>query len=103
MKHYDELATTDNRTIYYAYEHTQEADNERLNFDDIIWDKDIPEIAKKVKMLGLREFTISVRQGNLIDVLAAFQELGVFINGTVQIKTRYEIHPNTAAILMETL
>ena len=103
MKHYKELAASDNLTIQYAYEHTQKAGNERLNFDDVIWDKDIPEIAKIVKMLGLREFTISVRQGNLIDVLATFQELGVFMGGTVQVTEHWDTRRKTSAILMKTL
>ena len=94
--------SVDNQTILRAYEHTQEAGNERLNFDDVIWDRDIPEIAKMVKMLGLREFTISARQGNLIDVLAAFQELGVFMDGVVQVAQRWDTRQKTSAILMKT-
>ena len=103
MKHYEELAASENRTIHYAYEQTQKAGNERLNFDDVIWDKDIPEITKIGRMLGLREFTISVRQSNLIDVLAAFQELGVFIDGTVQITKHWDTSRKTTAILMKIL
>ena len=103
MKHYDELAATDNRTIHYAYEQTQMAGNERLNFDDVIWDKDIPVIAQMVKQLGLREFTISSQQTRLIDVLAAFQELGVFMKGTVQITEYWNTSRHTVAILMETI
>ena len=92
---------SDNRTMLWAYENTRAEDNARLDFNDVIWDADIKPISRKLRMLGIKEFTISVRQGNLTDILAAFQELGIFIKGTIQIKSRYTEHNVISAILME--
>lgn len=91
----------DNSTILRAYEHTQKAGNERLDFDDGISLDDIKQIANTLKRLGLREFTISVRQSNLTDVLAAFQEQGVFIKGIVPVKVYWSKNRVVSAILLE--
>ncbi|MBQ7594182.1 MAG: hypothetical protein IJU48_07500 [Synergistaceae bacterium] len=90
-----------NSTMFSAYCRSKEKGKERLDFDDIIFDSDIEPIAESARRFGLKEFTISVRQGNLTDILAAFQELGIFIKGTIQIKSRYTEHNVISAILME--
>ena len=92
---------SDNRTMLKAYESNKEAGNARLDFNEVIWDADIRAIADTLRKAGIREFTISVHQGNLIDVLTAFQELGVFIRGMVQVRTRYKSVGTVSAILMQ--
>lgn len=92
---------TQNWTILKAYESNKEAGNARLDFNDVICDRDIKAIADALRKSGIKEFTISVHQGNLIDVLTAFQELGVFIKGMVQVKTRYKSAGLVSAVLMQ--
>ena len=86
-------------TILRAYESNKAAGNARLDFNDVIWDADIKSIADTLRKSSIKEFTISVPQGNLIDVLTAFQELGVFIEGMMPVKTRY--HNVVSAVLMQ--
>ncbi len=81
---------TSNKATAKAYRNTESAGNPRLDFNDVIWDEDIKAIADTMRKAGIKEFTISVPQGNLLNVLAAFQELGVFIHGVVQVRTRYK-------------
>ena len=92
---------SNNRTILNACENSKKAGNARLDFNDVIWDEDIKAIADTLRKAEIREFTISVRQGNLIDILAAFQELGVFVKGMVQVNTRYNSLGVVSAILMQ--
>lgn len=92
---------SDNRTMLWAYENSKAAGNARLDFNEVIWDEDIKAIADTLRKSGIREFTISVHQGNLIDMLAAFQELGIFIKCMVQVKTRYKSTGLVSAILMQ--
>ena len=98
-RNFDEAS--DNWTILKAYEANKAAGNARLDFNDVIWDEDIKAIADTMRKAGIREFTISVHQGNLIDVLTAFQELGVFIRGMVQVRTRYQSLGVVSAVLMQ--
>ena len=96
-RNYDK--TIDNWTILKAYEGNKVAGNARLDFNEVIWDEDIKAIADTLRKAGIREFTISVHQGNLIDVLTAFQELGIFIHGMVKVNTRY--HDVVSAVLLQ--
>ena len=43
--------------IWRAYEHSRENENKILNFDDIIWDRDVEAITACLKENGIREFT----------------------------------------------
>lgn len=80
-----------NATMLQAYERSQYLGKELLDFDNVIWDDDIQTIADTCRKLGIKQFTISARLGNLTDVLAEFQKLGV----SVQRITEIEIHgPN---------
>lgn len=90
---------SENWTLVKACDNSEEAGNSRLDFEEVIWDEDIPVIAETMRKAGVTEFTISVRQGNLIDIMAAFQELGISIRGMVVINTRF--HKGVPAVLMQ--
>ena len=61
--------------------------NTRLDFYDVILDEDIQPIAEACKRLGMTTFTISARQSNIIDVLSAFQDLGITVQGMTKIQS----------------
>ena len=92
--------TQDNWTLFKAYENSKNVGNARLDFDDVIWDYDIKPIADTLRKSGIKEFTISVHQGNLLEILTAFQELGIFIKGMVKVKVRF-LTNEASAILMQ--
>ncbi|KIR03797.1 hypothetical protein P261_02612 [Lachnospiraceae bacterium TWA4] len=80
-----------NSTLYWAYRTTrEESKNDLLDFDDGIWDYDIPEIAKTLKKEGIKEFTISSTFSGLIATLAKFEEQGIVMNGLTTINARYK-------------
>ena len=49
-----------NRTFYWAYQYSCEADTEFLNFDDVVWEQDVPAIIENCRRFGINRFTISL-------------------------------------------
>ena len=94
-----------NGNIYWAYQYSQEAGSELLNFGENIEKGDIEEIVKFCREQGLKEFTISSGFSGLIKTLEAFEKLGCKMNGLTRIPIRfvnYETgeHYTAAAIKM---
>ena len=78
-----------NNTAYNAVRNRKTAGNKLLDFDEVIWDWDIPEIVDTLKRMGEEEFTISSTFSSLIEALAAFGKLGVTISGVIEVNSRY--------------
>lgn len=78
-----------NRTFYWAYIRTQETTNNILDFNDVIWESDVEGIIKNCKEFGLKEFTISSKFTNLIDILAEFEKQGAKLIGLTKVTTRF--------------
>ena len=76
-----------NYTMLKAYFTSKQGGKELLDFNDIIWDKDIKAIADAVRRFGIREFTISVQASAIIDILTAFQDLGIRLEGITKVQT----------------
>lgn len=103
-KSYNELGI--NPTIFWAYQHAKEAENDLIDFDEVIWDDDIQEIAEFFKKENIKEFTISSTFSGLIKTLAAFEKEGIYMNGLTTVKARYTDlktgeHASIPAIRME--
>lgn len=78
-----------NPTMFWAYMGSKEAGNELIDFHEVIWDREIPEIVKICRENGIKEFTISTTMSSLIGTLAEFEKLGCKIFGLTQVNTRY--------------
>ena len=70
-----------NRTMFQAYLQGKESGNARLDFNDIIWDKDIQPIAETVRRLGIKvqgivkvnsRFHVSYDESKEHEVIPAF-------------------------------
>lgn len=79
-----------NPTMYWAYFYSKEAGNDLIDFNEVIWDNDIPEIVRACREYGIREFTISTTMSSLIKTLAEFEKLGCKVFGIMQVKTRFD-------------
>lgn len=86
-KSYEELGI--NHTLFWAYNHSKEAGNELIDFDEVIWDYDIPAIAATLREEGITEFTISSTFSSLIETLAAFEKEGIQMGSLTTTKARY--------------
>ena len=86
-KSYKELGI--NKTLFWAYRTSKEAGNELIDFNEVIWDYDIEEIAQTLRANGITEFTISSTFSSLIETLAAFEKQGISIAGLTTVKAHY--------------
>ena len=78
-----------NQTLFWAYRDSITAGNEEINFDDVIWDYDIEEIANTLKENDITEFTISSTFSSLIPTLAEFEKHGFRMAGLTEVKANY--------------
>jgi hypothetical protein len=82
-------------TIWRAYEHSRENENSILNFDDIIWDRDVEAITACLKENGITEFTYSCRATDAVETLWLFKEAGCTIGEMVEVNLRKDIWGKT--------
>lgn len=78
-----------NSTMFWAYRKSLEAENDRIDFSEVIWDEDIEVIAACLKENGIREFTISSTFSSLIPTLAAFEKQGFKMDGLTEVNAPY--------------
>ena len=78
-----------NRTLFFAYITSKENGNELINFNNVIWDYDIEEIAQTLRANNITEFTISNTASNFIEILAAFEKHGIIMAGLTTTNARY--------------
>ena len=96
-----------NSTLYWAYRISkEESENDLIDFNEVIWDYDIKEIADSMRAEGIKEFTISSAFSSLIETLAEFEKNGIYMNGLTTVNARYTDwetgeHSRITAIKME--
>lgn len=66
-----------NATLFWAYRTSKETGNELIDFNEVILDYDIVEIAQALRANGITEFTISSTFSSLLETLAAFEKQGI--------------------------
>ena len=74
--------------IWRAYEHSRENENKILNFDDIIWDRDVEALTACMKENGIKAFTYSCRATDAIETLWLFKQAGCTIGEMVEVNLR---------------
>lgn len=96
-----------NSTLYWAYRISkEESENDLIDFNEVIWDYDIKEIADSMRAEGIKEFTMSSAFSSLIETLAEFEKNGIYMNGLTTVNARYTDwetgeHSRIPAIKME--
>ena len=79
-----------NRTLFWAYRTSkEESENDLIDFNEVIWDYDIKEIADTLRAEGIKEFTISSTFSSLIETLAEFEKHGIYMNGLTTVNARH--------------
>ena len=81
--------------IWRAYEKSRDNENKILNFDDIIWDRDVEAITACLKENGIREFTYSCRATDAVETLWLFKEAGCTIGEMVEVNLRKDLWGKT--------
>lgn len=80
--------------IWRAYEHSRESENEILNFDDIIWDRDVEALTTCMRENGIKAFTYSCRATDAVETLWLFKEAGCTIGEMVEVNLRKDFFGN---------
>ena len=65
--------------------HSRNNGNELLDINDVVWDKDAPELIKAMKLHGIKAFTFSSGWSHAVVTAWRFQEAGAKLVGLVQI------------------
>jgi len=77
-----------NATLFWAYRNSIFAERELIDFDEVIWEKDIAEITATMKDNDITEFTISSTFSGLIATLAEFEKHGFKMAGLTKVNAR---------------
>ena len=78
-----------NPTLFRAYITLEETGNDKIDFNEVIWEHEIEDIANCLKANGIYEFTISSTYSSLIESLAEFQKHGFQMAGLTEVNARY--------------
>lgn len=76
-------------SIYQAYRDSKKAENDDLNFYEIIWEKDVESIIDLCKENGIAKITISGVFSNMLEILAKFEKHGCKLDGLTSAKDRF--------------
>lgn len=76
-------------TVYRAYLDSQKAENEDLNFYEIIWEKDIESIIDLCRKNGIVKITVSGVFSNVLEILAEFEKCGCKLDELTSAKDRF--------------
>lgn len=78
-----------NPTLFWAYRYSVDAENEHIDFSEVIWDDDVAEICEFFKANGICEFTISSTFSSLIPTLAKFAKYGFQVGGLTEVNEKF--------------
>ena len=78
-----------NPTLFWAYRNSKHNGNEKIDFNECIWENEIEDIANCLKANGIYEFTISSTFSSLIETLAEFQKHGFQMAGLTEVNAKY--------------
>ena len=77
------------RTFFWAYVHSHEAEAETLDFEDVIWERDIPEIVESCRRFEINRFTISCGMSSMAETIWAFEQHSCCLIGMAQVNSRF--------------
>ena len=78
-----------NPTMYWAYRKSCEAENDILDFNDVIWEHDIQPIVDTCNKVGITEFTISSNFTGLLKTMYELSKRGFSVVGTTEVRANY--------------
>ncbi len=76
-----------NATLYWAYRKSKDLGQKYLDFNDVIWDNQIPEIVEQLHEAGKKKFTISGGYTGMATTINEFIKNGCKLNGMTSIKS----------------
>jgi hypothetical protein len=80
--------------VWRAYEKSRDNENEILDFNDIIWDRDVEALTACMKENGIKAFTYSCRATDAVETLWLFKQAGCTIGEMVEVDLRKDFFGN---------
>ena len=78
-----------NPTFYWAYQKTLDINNETIDFEDVVWEKDVEQIIRHCKEFHIKTITISSNFSGAIQILGMFADNGCKIKGMKKVFSQY--------------
>ena len=78
--------------VWRAYRNSRDNENEILDFNDIIWDRDVEALTACMKENGIKAFTYSCRATDAVETLWLFKEAGCTIGDMVEVNLRKDFY-----------
>ena len=63
--------------------------NETIDFEDVIWDKDVEEIINHCKEFGIKTITVSSNFSGVINILGMFTDNGCKVKGIKKVISQH--------------
>lgn len=76
--------------VYHAYHKAKENGNATIDFNDVIWDRDIEPIVNFCRENGVNYFTVSSTFSGLLETLDRFQKLGCQLGAITEVTAPYK-------------
>lgn len=83
----DELGESAVR-IWRDYSNARDNDNERLDINDVVWDRDVKGLVDCMRANGIKEFTFSSGWSSSVDIAWLFTQNGCKLAGMVEVNGR---------------
>lgn len=80
--------------VWRAYKKSRENENEILNFNDIIWDRDVELLVKCMRENSIKAFTYSCRATDAVETLWLFKQAGCKIGDMIEVNLMKDIWEN---------
>lgn len=77
-------------TLYWAYKSSMDRGFEEIDFNEVIWEKDIETIVKDLREAGYESFTISSTFSSLLETIWEFEQRGCKMVGLKQVRQGYD-------------
>ena len=77
------------RTFFWAYTYSCEAETEILDFNDVIWERDIPQIIESCRRFEINRFTISCGMSSMAETIWELEKHGCCLIGMTEVNTRF--------------
>ena len=78
------------RTIWTMYEKARDNQNMYIDFNEVIWDNEVPSIIKTLRDNGIEKFTFSSTWSSAVKTAWLFKENGCTLEGLTEVNEGYE-------------
>ena len=75
---------------FWEYDEAQKRGNACIDFNECIWDDQIPQMVEDLRTFGIKEFTLSSTYSSIVKTAWIFQQNGCLLEGLEEINGRFD-------------